>query len=288
MSKLQEIAQAVENGKAKIVPGLVQEALDEGAYVLIVTSRDTDKGIVDALNQDRKDHFIGCFCGGACYCTELERELRALGTNNTVTDDSGNSYVVSRPGVLEGIDATANGRLVLRGFDPQNLLPSEYTALCNRDGEPFGRLLPKEYAMGTLLQANDFYGLAFLDRLRVMRHAMDVSIERGSLNLPNIERRMVFFRDGFYLAKSVYHQDVYANADRFIYHMLMQEQYKDEGRSTQKILDLMCGDDQVTTALVYELELVYVFGETRTPEHWRAILNYEIATGEALEQKEDE
>ena len=31
MSKIQEIAQAVEAGKAKIVTGLVQEALDEGS-----------------------------------------------------------------------------------------------------------------------------------------------------------------------------------------------------------------------------------------------------------------
>ena len=30
MSKVQEIATAVENGKVKIVAGLVQEALDEG------------------------------------------------------------------------------------------------------------------------------------------------------------------------------------------------------------------------------------------------------------------
>ena len=32
MSKLMELAQAVETGKAKIVAGLVQEALDEGHF----------------------------------------------------------------------------------------------------------------------------------------------------------------------------------------------------------------------------------------------------------------
>ena len=30
MSKIQEVAEAVEKGKAKLVGGLVQEALDEG------------------------------------------------------------------------------------------------------------------------------------------------------------------------------------------------------------------------------------------------------------------
>ena len=32
MSKIEEIASAVERGKAKLVPGLVEEALDEAGY----------------------------------------------------------------------------------------------------------------------------------------------------------------------------------------------------------------------------------------------------------------
>jgi len=45
MSKLQEIAQAVENGKAKIVPGLVQEALDEGLAPMDILNQ----GLIDAM-----------------------------------------------------------------------------------------------------------------------------------------------------------------------------------------------------------------------------------------------
>ena len=45
MSKLEEIAQAVEAGKAKIVPGLVQEALDEGIAAMDILN----KGLIDAM-----------------------------------------------------------------------------------------------------------------------------------------------------------------------------------------------------------------------------------------------
>ncbi len=45
MSKLEELAVAVENGKSKLVPGLVQEALDEGISPLEVLN----KGMIDAM-----------------------------------------------------------------------------------------------------------------------------------------------------------------------------------------------------------------------------------------------
>ena len=45
MSKLQEIAQAVESGKAKIVSGLVQEALDEGIAPMDILNQ----GLIDAM-----------------------------------------------------------------------------------------------------------------------------------------------------------------------------------------------------------------------------------------------
>ena len=45
MSKIDEIAQAVENGKAKLVPGLVQEALDEGLDPMEILN----KGMIDAM-----------------------------------------------------------------------------------------------------------------------------------------------------------------------------------------------------------------------------------------------
>ena len=45
MSKIDEIAQAVESGKAKIVPGLVQEALDEGLEPMEILN----KGMIDAM-----------------------------------------------------------------------------------------------------------------------------------------------------------------------------------------------------------------------------------------------
>ena len=45
MSKIDEIAKAVESGKAKIVPGLVQEALDEGIEPLEILN----KGMIDAM-----------------------------------------------------------------------------------------------------------------------------------------------------------------------------------------------------------------------------------------------
>ncbi|MBQ9031748.1 MAG: corrinoid protein [Parasporobacterium sp.] len=45
MSKLQEIAQAVESGKAKVVPGLVQEALDEGFAPMDILNQ----GLIDAM-----------------------------------------------------------------------------------------------------------------------------------------------------------------------------------------------------------------------------------------------
>jgi len=45
MSKLQEIATAVENGKAKIVSALVQEALDEGIAPMDILNQ----GLIDAM-----------------------------------------------------------------------------------------------------------------------------------------------------------------------------------------------------------------------------------------------
>lgn len=45
MSKLQEIAQAVEAGKSKIVTGLVQEALDEGFAPMDILN----EGLIDAM-----------------------------------------------------------------------------------------------------------------------------------------------------------------------------------------------------------------------------------------------
>lgn len=46
MSKIEELAQAVENGKAKLVPGLVQEALDEGNAPIDILN----KGMIDAMS----------------------------------------------------------------------------------------------------------------------------------------------------------------------------------------------------------------------------------------------
>ena len=45
MSKLEEIASAVEHGKAKIVTGLVQEALDEGIAPMDILNQ----GLIDAM-----------------------------------------------------------------------------------------------------------------------------------------------------------------------------------------------------------------------------------------------
>lgn len=46
MSKIEELAHAVENGKSKLVPGLVQEALDEGNAPIDIL----DKGMIDAMS----------------------------------------------------------------------------------------------------------------------------------------------------------------------------------------------------------------------------------------------
>ena len=46
MSKLEEIASAVERGKAKLVPGLVEEALDEGIDPVEILN----KGMIDAMS----------------------------------------------------------------------------------------------------------------------------------------------------------------------------------------------------------------------------------------------
>ena len=45
MSKIAELAQAVENGKAKLVAGLVQEALDEGSAPIDILNQ----GMIDAM-----------------------------------------------------------------------------------------------------------------------------------------------------------------------------------------------------------------------------------------------
>ncbi|MDO5401095.1 MAG: corrinoid protein [Eubacteriales bacterium] len=45
MSKIEELAHAVEIGKAKLVPGLVQEALDEGNAPIDILN----KGMIDAM-----------------------------------------------------------------------------------------------------------------------------------------------------------------------------------------------------------------------------------------------
>ena len=46
MSKIEEIASAVERGKAKLVPGLVEEALDEGVPAIDILN----KGMIDAMS----------------------------------------------------------------------------------------------------------------------------------------------------------------------------------------------------------------------------------------------
>ena len=46
MSKLEEVASAVERGKAKLVPGLVEEALDEGIDPVEILN----KGMIDAMS----------------------------------------------------------------------------------------------------------------------------------------------------------------------------------------------------------------------------------------------
>lgn len=45
MGKLQELAEAVEKGKAKIVPGLVQECIDEGVDPTVILN----EGMIDAM-----------------------------------------------------------------------------------------------------------------------------------------------------------------------------------------------------------------------------------------------
>ena len=45
MSKIEEIAQAVEMGKAKVVPGLVEEALAEGLDPMEILN----KGMIDSM-----------------------------------------------------------------------------------------------------------------------------------------------------------------------------------------------------------------------------------------------
>ena len=45
MSKIAELAQAIEIGKSKLVAGLVQEALDEGNAPLEILN----KGMIDAM-----------------------------------------------------------------------------------------------------------------------------------------------------------------------------------------------------------------------------------------------
>ncbi len=47
MSKLQELATAVANGKSKLVPGLVQECLDEGVAPIDILN----KGMIDAMGE---------------------------------------------------------------------------------------------------------------------------------------------------------------------------------------------------------------------------------------------
>ncbi|MBR4744937.1 MAG: B12-binding domain-containing protein, partial [Oscillospiraceae bacterium] len=46
MSKIQEVAQAVENGKVKLIQGLVQEALDEGCDPNAILN----EGMIGAMN----------------------------------------------------------------------------------------------------------------------------------------------------------------------------------------------------------------------------------------------
>ena len=46
MSKIQEVAQAVENGKVKLIQGLVQEALDEGCDPSAILN----EGMIGAMN----------------------------------------------------------------------------------------------------------------------------------------------------------------------------------------------------------------------------------------------
>ena len=46
MSKIQEVAQAVENGKVKLIQGLVQEAIDEGNDPTAILN----EGMIGAMN----------------------------------------------------------------------------------------------------------------------------------------------------------------------------------------------------------------------------------------------
>ena len=57
MSKIEEIAQAVENGKSKLVPGLVQEALDEGADPMDILNNGLI-GAMDVIGEKFKNNEI--------------------------------------------------------------------------------------------------------------------------------------------------------------------------------------------------------------------------------------
>ena len=70
MSKIEELSAAVENGKSKLVPNLVQECLDEGDAPLDVLNH----GMIDAMSvvgekvQEERDFRSG----NACRCPRDE------------------------------------------------------------------------------------------------------------------------------------------------------------------------------------------------------------------------
>ena len=75
MSKLEEIASAVERGKAKLVPGLVQEALDEGIDPVEILN----KGMIDAMSVVGEK-----FKNNEVYVPEVLVAARAMNTGAQV------------------------------------------------------------------------------------------------------------------------------------------------------------------------------------------------------------
>ena len=272
---------------ARLDTNLLGDLQAQGQYILVITDNKRDKRFVDVINEDAADHFIGCIFEGKAYDERLLQELTEKEAVNTVTEDaSGKSYTVRTWERLPGVAMTAGGSLVLMAFRPADGSWSRcgVKVRSDIDKDQTGILLTSErYAEDRMLKAQTVDDLSFREKLLLIRFVMQEIAESGAMRFPDLKRRMIFFQNGAYIAEAVCAAPRYADAESFLYEILIGEPMQDAARSAVRLLDLI-NPEYITLNLVSDLEAAFIYRTHQSAAFWAAVmdreLNYQDVTGQ--------
>lgn len=257
---------------------ILKRCQEEKKYVLVITDDDTDSAIITALNLNRSDHLIGSIFRGVPQYDALLRELTALGSRNSLTDEKGNSYVITDWNAFPGIAQTAGGQLVLTGFEPagtewQTGGKILYDAAANQKA---GFLLAENrYSRSELLQKSACSELTLQEKLRFIREVMLLRAASEEAPYPFLGGTLYFFRSGAFLAKKGCHAEVYATENAFLHNALLGEPYRSPEESTGLLLHFL-DKEYISTALISDLETAFIFGAQKSPAFWAAEAEREL------------